>query len=288
MKWAISCSNEYWSIRKDDLVRVLGIDSATLVAGMAIVDEQRVVVEGFLQTRRTHSERLLPLIDWWMREAELSLADIDGIAVTNGPGSFTGLRIGMATAKGLAQATGKAFIGIPTLDALALNLAGSGVICPILDARKGEVYTALYISPAADRVIRLSNYVAVTPARLIDWVKTGTWPLLESSLEVYPRSDESIVQRINQWWPTAMPAVQPITFLGDAVPVYWEEIQQGLGKQANRALPGQNWLRAAQVAFLGLKALQHGQADDYRLVRPIYVRASEAELKLKGRCGGCN
>ncbi|NLK51025.1 MAG: tRNA (adenosine(37)-N6)-threonylcarbamoyltransferase complex dimerization subunit type 1 TsaB [Syntrophomonadaceae bacterium] len=269
---------------------VLGIDSATLVAGMAIMDEQHLVAEGFLQTRKTHSERLLPLIDQWLREAELTLADIGGIAVTVGPGSFTGLRIGLATAKGLAQATGKALVGIPTLDALALNLAGArGLICPILDARKSEVYTALYVSPVPDQVIRISPYLAISPEGMLDWLQEETWPLLDKRRDVV--SDFSSADEERRTEGSARPGWdasgygEGVTFLGDAVPVYWAQIQEKLGAKARRALPGQNWLRAAQVAYLGMQALKQGKKHDYRLLRPFYIRASEAEVKWAQKKG---
>lgn len=273
-------------------MRVLGIDSATLVAGMAITDELRVIVEGFLQTRKTHSERLLPLIDIWLREAEISLNEIDGIAVTIGPGSFTGLRIGMATAKGLAQATGKAIIGVPTLDALALNLAGaSGFICPILDARKAEVYTAIYVSPEPGRLIRLSRYLAVSPNLLLDWLRNGNGPFLEPGIEVIPSFAKikpleiEPMQSMQSWWQMDRCTQVPVNFLGDAVPVYWEQIQESLGCRAKQALSTHAGLRASQVAFLGMEALKEGKIEDYRLIRPIYIRASEAEIKYKESAG---
>ncbi|NPV92571.1 MAG: tRNA (adenosine(37)-N6)-threonylcarbamoyltransferase complex dimerization subunit type 1 TsaB [Firmicutes bacterium] len=252
-------------------MRILGIDSSTLVAGIAVVDETRVILEGFLQTRKMHSERLLPLIDTWLRQAELDLAELDGIAVTIGPGSFTGLRIGIATAKGLAQGAGKPLAGVPTLDAMALNLAGcSGLICPILDARKGEVYTAIYCSPAPDQVWRLSEYQAIAPHSLWSHLAREVWPGPIEPVDVTGRRAE----------PSAPLAPgRPVTFLGDGVAVYWEEIVRELGSRAYRALPGQNWPRAAQVAFLGLERLRVGGAPSLFEITPAYVRPSEAEVK---------
>ena len=264
-------------------MRVLGIDSATLVAGMAVVDGERVIVEGFLQTRKTHSERLLPLIDFWLREAELSLSDLDGIAVTLGPGSFTGLRIGLATAKGLALGAGKPLLGIPTLDALALNLTGvPGFICPILDARKSEVYTAVYVSPESGRLIRLTRYLAVSPVWLLDWLRQGIEPILEPGIEVIPGFSSENKNPEQSAGEQLLPdQLAPVNFLGDAVPVYGELIRENLGHRAKFTLAPHSGLRASQVAFLGQKALSQGRIDDYRLLRPIYIRASEAELKWK-------
>lgn len=256
-------------------MRVLGIDSATLVAGVAVIEEERVVVEGFLQTRKTHSERLLPLIALWLQEAELSLKDIDGIAVTSGPGSFTGLRIGVATAKGLAQAAGKPLLGVPTLDALALNLAGSsGIICPILNARKGEVYTALYASFSPSQLGRLSHYKAVAPPQLVQWLLEGGVPWLEKPVEL--GSGEELTWGL---FSALLTGNAPVIFLGDGVEVYRDYLRQGLGKRACWALPGQNFLRAVQVAFLGLESLRRGRVENIYTFAPQYIRLSEAEAK---------
>ncbi len=268
--------------KRGDFLRVLGIDSATLVAGMAVVEGERVIVEGFLQTRKTHSERLLPLIDFWLREAELSLSDLDGVAVTLGPGSFTGLRIGLATAKGLALGAGKPLVGIPTLDALALNLTGvPGFICPILDARKSEVYTAVYVSPEPGRLIRLTRYMAVSPVWLLDWLRQGIEPILEPGIEVIPGFKPEKTNPEQSGEQLVPDRSAPVNFLGDAVPVYGELIRESLGHRAKCPLAPHAGLRASQVAFLGQEALSQGQITDYRLLRPIYIRASEAELKWK-------
>jgi tRNA threonylcarbamoyladenosine biosynthesis protein TsaB len=251
---------------------------------MAVIEGERVIVEGFLQTRKTHSERLLPLIDFWLREAELSLADLDGIAVTLGPGSFTGLRIGLATAKGLALGAGKPLLGIPTLDALALNLVGvPGFICPILDARKSEVYTAVYVSPEPGRLIRLTRYLAVSPVWLLDWLRQGIEPILEPGIEVIPgfRSANNNPKQQFAGEQLVFDRQAPVNFLGDAVPVYGELIRENLGHRARFPLAPHAGLRASQVAFLGQESLSQGRIDDYRLLRPIYIRASEAELKWK-------
>ena len=124
---------------------ILSIDSSTPVAGVAVADGEQLLGEIFLNTKNTHLEKLLPLIQQLLQDLELSVEDLDAVAVTQGPGSFTGLRIGMATAKGLVQGADKKLIAVPTLDCLARNLLHyPGVICPILNAQKKQVYTALY------------------------------------------------------------------------------------------------------------------------------------------------
>jgi len=255
-------------------MRVLGIDSATLVAGVAVIEEEKVIAEGFLQTRKTHSERLLPLIAQWLQEAELTLKEIDGIAVTSGPGSFTGLRIGAATAKGLAQAAGKPLVGVPTLDALALNAAGVRLICPILNARKGEVYTALYASFSPSRLGRLSHYAAFSPAELVQRLTGGEMPWLEKPLEL--GTGKELAWGI---FSGLLAGETPVLFLGDGVEVYRDYLEQELNESACWALPGQNFLRAAQVAFLGLESFRQGRSDDVYTFVPHYIRLSEAEAK---------
>ncbi|MBI4640943.1 MAG: tRNA (adenosine(37)-N6)-threonylcarbamoyltransferase complex dimerization subunit type 1 TsaB, partial [Candidatus Tectomicrobia bacterium] len=126
-------------------MQVLGIDSSTSRGGVAIANEQGIVATFTLSDRLSYSQRLLSMIHLILERAHLSIEELDGFAIACGPGSFTGLRIGISMAKGLALATGKPAIGIPTLDALAYHLCFSTcLVCPLLDARRGEVYTAFY------------------------------------------------------------------------------------------------------------------------------------------------
>ena len=126
-------------------MRILGIESASLVASVAIVTDDVITAEYTVNQKKTHSQTLLPMIDEIVKMLEVPLESIDAIAVSGGPGSFTGLRIGSATAKGLGLALGKPLIHVPTLDATAYNLYGAGaLICPIMDARRNQVYTGVY------------------------------------------------------------------------------------------------------------------------------------------------
>lgn len=229
---------------------ILSIDSSTPVAGVAIVDERKIWAENFLNTGYTHSEKLLPMIAQTLEQAKLTIADIDAIAVTKGPGSFTGLRIGMATVKGLAQVTGAKLIGIPTLDALAYNLWGyQGLICPILNARRQEVYTAFY-EMQNNVLVRVSDYVAISPEKL-------ALKLLELD--------------------------KPIWFLGDGVLEYKELLAARLSEQAHW-VPLNNLLtRASSVAILGLEEIKKGKEDDLFSLEPFYLRKSEAELKWEAQ-----
>ena len=126
-------------------MRVLAIDSSGLTATVAVVEEDRTIAEYTIDYKKTHSQTLLPMIDEVAGMIELDLSTIDAIAVAGGPGSFTGLRIGSATAKGLGLALGKPLIHIPTVDGLAYQVYGcEDIICPIMDARRSQVYTGLY------------------------------------------------------------------------------------------------------------------------------------------------
>ncbi len=234
-------------------MRVLGLDSATNVASVAVMGEQHLVAEAWLNTRKTHSQRLMPMLAQLLQEADLTLADLSGLAVAIGPGSFTGLRIGLATVKGLALVTGLPVVGIPTLDALALNAAGfPGIVCPILNARKQEVYGAVYAWREGE-MERLTEYLAVSPEALAE------------ILDAY---------------------CQPVTLLGDGVPIYRQVFHQRLGNRLVLLPLPQLLGRAAQVAYLGLRALQAGRRDDLHSLKPFYIRPSEAEVRMAQRLAG--
>ncbi len=127
-------------------MKVLGLDSSGLVASVAVVEDDNLLAEYTVNYKKTHSQTLLPMLDQIVTMIELDLNTIDAIAVAGGPGSFTGLRIGSATAKGLGFALGKPLIQIPTVDGLAYNLCGShNLICPLMDARRNQTYTGLYM-----------------------------------------------------------------------------------------------------------------------------------------------
>lgn len=233
---------------------ILSVDSSTPVAGVAIVDEEKIWAESFLNIGNTHSQQLLPLIKQTLDGAGLSLKDLGGIAVNIGPGSFTGLRIGMATAKSLAQVKGLKLIGIPTLDSLAFNLNGfsQGIICPILNAKKQEVYTALYQMKNA-QLVRISDYYAISPEKL-------AVNLRERGL--------------------------PVTFLGDGVFEYKDMLTDFLGNQATWASQNNILPRASSLAILGLEEFKKGREDSLFTLEPLYLRKSEAEIKWEARNSG--
>ena len=232
---------------------VLGIDTATLVCSIALVSREQTLAEYTLQVKKTHSERLLPLIDTMLCDTGLTLKDLAGVAMTTGPGSFTGLRIGMVTAKALGQALALPLVGIPTLEALAAQHPHfQGLIAPILDARREQVYHALFTP--GHRPVRLRE---------------------ERALSVSTLLAELTAQQ------------EQILFVGDAVAVHRQIIEEKLGSLACFMPPEGGICRAATVARLGLEELDAGRGQTWRDLEPFYVRRSEAEVKYDQRvCGG--
>jgi len=226
-------------------MRVIAIETATMVGSIAIIDAARVISEITLNARATHSERLMAAIDRLLGDSGLAIDDMDGVAVSIGPGSFTGLRIGLSAAKGLSYASGKPLLGIPTLDALALNMTFSSyLICPIQDARKGEVYTALY-RPGDNSPEKMTDDMAVDPSALAGMI------------------------------------TQKTVFLGDGVNRYRELLMKQLGELYNEAPIPLQLPRASNVAMLALKRLEKGDTDDPFTMIPRYIRKSEAEIRWR-------
>lgn len=224
---------------------VLGIETATLQGGAALVDEGGLLAEAFLNVSITHSERLLPTIDWLLRQARVRLGDLSGIGVSIGPGSFTGLRIGLSTAKGFAMATGLPVVAVPTLEAMAWTLPRCrDQICPLLDARKAEVYAALFGFDGGVLQRRMQD-AALPP--------------------------EDLIARIDE----------PTVFLGDGVRTYRTLLRDRLGALALFLPPALMGPRPATVAELGRDRLDRGERDDPASLTPRYLRASEAELKRR-------
>ncbi|MQL52609.1 tRNA (adenosine(37)-N6)-threonylcarbamoyltransferase complex dimerization subunit type 1 TsaB [Desulfofundulus thermobenzoicus] len=225
---------------------VLGIEAATPVAAVAVVDGEKLLAERMVHNQRTHSVNLLPMIKAVLEDAEVKYNVLSGIAVSAGPGSFTGLRIGMATAKTLAQVWGLPVVGVSTLEALAHPLTGQkGLICPILNARKNEVYAAIYRTTDG-RLELLDGPMAVEPGELA----------------------RNLKQRKT-----------PVTILGDGVPVYGRFFQAELGTQLFLAPGSARWPRGAAVAELGYRRLRDGGGVDPLALLPQYIRPPEAEVK---------
>ena len=236
-------------------MRILAMDSSGLVASVAVVEEglgeETTVAE---YTVKTHSQTLLPMLDEITRMTELDLNAIDAIAVAAGPGSFTGLRIGSATAKGLGLALQKPLVHVPTLHGLAYNLCGTDkVVCPIMDARRGQVYTGIY-KFEGNEMIALEDQMAVS---------------IEELGRILERYDDEIV------------------FLGDGVPVFREALTKRImvGKKISFAPAHLNRQRAASVGALGIRYYKAGRLETAAEHQPDYLRVSQAERERKERLG---
>lgn len=238
-------------------MRILAIDSSGLVATVAVAEADetanaRTVAEYTINYKKTHSQTLLPMLDEIVKMTDMDLDSIDAIAVAGGPGSFTGLRIGSATAKGLGLALQKPLIHIPTVDALAYNLCYTDkLVCPIMDARRNQVYTGIY-ELDGDVLKVLEPQMAV-----------GIGELAEK-LRAYGRE---------------------VVFLGDGVPVHREKLEKELlaGSRIYFAPAHLNHQRAAAVAALGMQYLRDGRTETAAEHKPDYLRVSQAERERAER-----
>ncbi|MBO6114203.1 MAG: tRNA (adenosine(37)-N6)-threonylcarbamoyltransferase complex dimerization subunit type 1 TsaB [Lachnospiraceae bacterium] len=233
-------------------MKILGFDSSGMVASVAIVEDDILVAEYSVNYKKTHSQTLLPMFDEVVRMTELDPESIDAIAVAAGPGSFTGLRIGMSTVKGLGLALDKPVIAVPTCHALAFNLWGSDkLICPILDARRSQVYTALYEFENGE-MITLKEQEAMDIGDLTDIINTME---------------------------------RDVIFVGDGIPVFKERIKENVIKNVSFAPAHLNRQRAGSVAALGLIYMKEGKAESADDVKPVYLRKSQAEREREEKDG---
>lgn len=238
-------------------MKILGIDSSGMVASVAIVQDDVLIAEYTMNHKRTHSETLLPMIDEIVRTSETKLEEIDAIAIAAGPGSFTGLRIGAATVKGLGLAIDKPVIPVKTCEGLAYNMWGTeGLVCPIMDARRNQVYTGLY------RV--LGNLDVV-----MDQTPMDIHELIEKINEL-GREDLGDATKENIH-------VQGVTFLGDGVPIYEDIIWKEINVPCKFAPASMNRQRAASVAAYGTTLFKEGKFVDTDDFAPEYLRKSQAE-----------
>lgn len=262
---------------------VLGIDTATAACTVALVEESRIIAEYTVNDKKSHSRRLMPIIDAVLKEAGLKGQDLEALAVSLGPGSFTGLRIGLATAKGLALAWGKPVLGIPTLDGLAHSLPGTPhVLCPLLQARKGEFYWALY-RWAGPSLLRETDYCAGDLTQLEEQLKQMAF---DGSLESSDLEGEMAPKKRDEPSSQGGPAFErQVIFVGDAVLAHWAEIEARWGRRAFLAPAAFHFPRASEVAFLALGKLgREDLPEDYGAsLKPLYIRASPAEAAAQVR-----
>jgi len=226
-------------------MKILGIDTSTMTAGVGIIEGEELLVDLKFDVKITYSEVLLPTVDLALKMARLKIGDLDGFAISIGPGSFTGLRIGLSTVKGLCFATGKPLVSVPSLDALAsLSLYSQHPVAPLLDAKKDQVYAAIY-DTGEGGLKRQTPYLVV---------------------EI-----EELVKRISK----------RTLFVGPGAKLYHRELVSLLGEKACFSPGEQSAPSGVSVARLGLGKLLQGQTEDITDLEPLYIRMSEAELKFK-------
>jgi len=229
-------------------MKILAIETSTMLGGVALMDDSSgLIAEVRLNVKSTHSERLMTEIDHLLRQAGLKISDIDVFAVAIGPGSFTGLRIGLSTVKGFSYATGKPIVSVPTLEALAWNFPYCRYpVCTMLDARKKEVYTALF-----------------------KWDKEGFLRLID---EMSIKVDRLLEQM--------MPYIHgKVVFTGEGTLLYRDTIIEVMGEKAIFAPPEKMIPSPANVASIGIRKATKEEFSEPVSLIPFYIRRSEAEIK---------
>lgn len=225
-------------------MRILALDSSGLVASVAILEDDNLIAEYTVNYKKTHSQTLLPMLDEIVQMTDTDLSTIDAIAIAKGPGSFTGLRIGSATVKGLGLALDKPIVGIPTVEGLAMNLYDTdAVICPLMDARRNQVYTGIYK------------------------FQEGTLQVVRDQL---PLGIGEIIEALNL-------LEQKVVFLGDGVPVYKDIIEQKMEVPYSFAPAHVNKQRAAAIGVRAFEYYKQGIYSSAADFEPDYLRLSQAE-----------
>jgi len=229
---------------------ILALESSGLVASVAISSEEALLAEYTINYKKTHSQTLLPMLDEIVRMVEMDLSNIDAIAVTAGPGSFTGLRIGSATAKGLGLALNKPIVAVPTLDCMAYNLYGTDkLICPMMDARNNQVYTGLYEFSG-------DEFRIIVPQKA--------------------EGIDDLIEEINNMG-------RETVFLGDGVPVYMDKIMKDVRTGYRFAPAHLNRQRAGTLAALGIEYFKMGRIESAADHQPVYLKLSQAERERAER-----
>ena len=225
-------------------MKILALDSSGLVASVAVMEDDNLLAEYTMNYKKTHSQTLLPMLDEMAKMIDLDLNSVDAIAVAGGPGSFTGLRIGSATAKGLGLALKKPLISIPTVDGLAYNLCGvEKIVCPLMDARRNQVYTGIYEFEGNELKV-IEAQMAVDIAEIAEKLNT---------------------------------LGREVIFLGDGWPVYEAKLAEILTVPYMAAPAHQSRQRAGALAALAMCYAKEGRMESATEHEPDYLRLSQAE-----------
>ena len=231
-------------------MRILAIDSSSMVATVAITTDGILNAEYTINHKKTHSQTLLPMIAEIVKMIEIDMDSIDAVAITGGPGSYTGLRIGSATAKGIGLALNKPIINVPTMDALAYNLYSSQyVICPIMDARRGQVYTGIYKFEETE----------------MKTIKPQCIMMIDELIKELDTIKESVM------------------FLGDGVDVHKQLIDDIMDTKHYYAPASINRHKASTLGAIAEIYYKNGKTETAKEHKPEYLRLSQAERELKAK-----
>ena len=230
-------------------MKILALESSATTASVAVVTEELVMAEYTIDHKKTHSQTLLAMVDEMLKMADIQLEELDAIAVSGGPGSFTGLRIGSATAKGLGLALNIPLIHVPTIDAMAYNFYGTDrLICPMMDARRTQVYTGIYKNNDTFEIIKKQDIVLI----------------------------KDITEELNN-------IGKPVLLLGDGAQVNKAYLEENLTVPYLFAPLNLNRSKAASVGALGVKMYAEGKTESAAEHVPEYMRATQAERELEAK-----
>ncbi|MEA3454498.1 MAG: tRNA (adenosine(37)-N6)-threonylcarbamoyltransferase complex dimerization subunit type 1 TsaB [Candidatus Caldatribacteriota bacterium] len=226
-------------------MKILGINTSTKFCNLGLIEDEDVLIKYTINgLKKKHSSILVPAIKDLLKTMGLKMEEINGIAISIGPGSFTGLRIGLCVAKGLCYACSLPLLGITTLDAMAFPLKEIPyLICPLLESKKDEIYDVVF--RGGDSLHRVMDYKC--------------------------EDIQSLLVRLS-------PLKEKIIFLGDGIKKYRDIIKEKIGKDALFIDSQLNLPVATSIAFLGLNKLKKGEEDDISTITPFYLRKSEAEI----------
>ncbi|MBI4651006.1 tRNA (adenosine(37)-N6)-threonylcarbamoyltransferase complex dimerization subunit type 1 TsaB [Candidatus Desantisbacteria bacterium] len=247
---------------------ILGIETSTRTGSLALLNNEKIVSEFTLNTDAKYSSLLMPMLDMILKFSKITAKDINAAVVSIGPGSFTGLRIGISTAYGLAEALEIPVIGIPTLEVLAYNLFDvHGLICPILSARKGEVYAAVYRSD-----VNKSEKTSLNRKKIKD-----NSTMLKELFSSTAIKIENFIPILEQY----SCAGENIFFVGEGADAFNEILYDSLGEKAIFVPSYLNYIRAGILAGIGGKRIEYKNKafNNKNIITPLYCRKSELEYK---------
>ncbi|MCD8067885.1 MAG: tRNA (adenosine(37)-N6)-threonylcarbamoyltransferase complex dimerization subunit type 1 TsaB [Lachnospiraceae bacterium] len=269
-------------------MKILAIDSSGLVATVALLEDEDLIAEYTVHYKKTHSQTLLPMLDEIRTMAELDLKTIDAIAVASGPGSFTGLRIGSATAKGLAQGLEKPIIEVPTLEGLAWQMYGSSaLVCPLMDARRNQVYAGIYAFAPMGQSEEMAKPEKgdTTPGNNMTEKRAEPDGNMSQEYEMTCLMEgvccllPEVVERLNGLG-------KPVVLLGDGVQAYRETLKETLKVPYTFAPAHRRLQSAAAVGALALRYAAQGRMVSCYEHKPEYFRLSQAERELAEKKAG--